>query len=50
MRCSNCKKKDTLTYLPWLGQIYECSNCGYRGVLIGEDEETSKTSKKNTKR
>lgn len=35
MQCPKCKK-DTLKFLPWLGQIYQCYNpkCGYRGSLI----------------
>lgn len=37
MLCPKCKKE--LNYLPWLGQIWECRYCGYRGVLAVEDLE-----------
>lgn len=36
MQCPNCKNSN-LKYLPWLGQIYECKNCSYRGPLTLED-------------
>lgn len=33
--CPRCRKQ-TLIYLPWLGQIWDCKNCGYRGPLAIE--------------
>ncbi len=33
LACPNCGSK-RLVYLPWLGQIYECKDCGYRGSLV----------------
>ena len=33
--CPKCKSKH-LKYLPWLGEIYECKKCGYRGPLTLE--------------
>lgn len=36
--CPVCKK-DSLTFLPWLGQLWEC-RCGWRGTLIVEEDIT----------
>ncbi len=36
--CPRCGSKH-LNYLPWLGEIYECRECGYRGALVIEDED-----------
>lgn len=33
--CPRCRKQ-ALLYLPWLGQIWDCRNCGYRGPLVIE--------------
>ncbi|MBU5558058.1 MAG: MGMT family protein [Candidatus Aenigmatarchaeota archaeon] len=33
--CPKCKQQ-TLLYMPWLGQIWDCKNCGYRGPLVIE--------------
>jgi DNA-directed RNA polymerase subunit RPC12/RpoP len=32
MECPKCKSKN-LNFLPWLGYIYECRDCGYRGPV-----------------
>ncbi|MEM5793719.1 MAG: hypothetical protein QXS48_04395 [Candidatus Aenigmatarchaeota archaeon] len=40
LRCAICRSKD-LNYLPWLGQVYECRNCGYRGPLFIEKKKKS---------
>jgi len=34
-----------LNYLPWLGEIYECRDCGYRGALVVEDGEMAEALK-----
>ena len=39
MLCPVCKKGDKLAYKPWLGEMWECKNCNYRGPLIIEDLE-----------
>jgi DNA-directed RNA polymerase subunit M/transcription elongation factor TFIIS len=36
--CPKCGSEN-LNYEPWLGEIYECRNCGYRGVLVIEDDD-----------
>jgi len=36
--CPVCKK-DEVNYLPWIGQFWECRNCGWRGVLVIEEGE-----------
>ncbi|MEM5801855.1 MAG: hypothetical protein QXQ18_00505 [Candidatus Aenigmatarchaeota archaeon] len=41
MICPKCKKPE-LKFLPWLGLIYECQNCGYRGPLKVEKENKKK--------
>jgi len=33
MECPVCKNK-RMNFLPWLGMIYECKKCGYRGPLV----------------
>lgn len=35
--CPKCKNKD-LTFLPWLGNIYECHNCGFRSNFVISEE------------
>ena len=37
MQCPNCKNKE-FNYYPYLGQIFECRKCGYRGPLVLEDK------------
>jgi Zn ribbon nucleic-acid-binding protein len=32
-QCPKCKSKD-LILLPWLGLIYECKKCGYKGPVF----------------
>lgn len=32
--------------MPWLGEIYKCRDCGYRGALIVEDGEIAEAIKK----
>ncbi len=38
IKCPICGDDD-LIYLPWLGQIYECRKCGYRGPVVLEDRD-----------
>lgn len=38
MQCPKCEN-EKLNYLPWLGQIWECRKCGYRGPLALENLE-----------
>jgi len=33
VHCPKCKSKD-LNFMPWLGLIYECRNCGWRGPVV----------------
>lgn len=33
------RKSDHVNYLPWLGQIYDCPKCGWRGPLVITAEE-----------
>ncbi|MFQ6010317.1 MAG: MGMT family protein [Candidatus Aenigmatarchaeota archaeon] len=35
-QCPNCRKSKFLVYKPWLGLIWECRKCGYRGPLVIE--------------
>jgi DNA-directed RNA polymerase subunit M len=37
-RCPRCGSKD-LNQKPWLGELYECRECGYQGALVVEDGE-----------
>lgn len=32
-QCPKCKSKN-LMLLPWLGLIYQCKKCGYRGPVF----------------
>lgn len=41
MICPKCRKEQLL-YKPWLGQIWECRSCGYRGPLFLEKGKGSK--------
>ena len=34
-QCPRCKSAD-ISLVPWLGMIYECKNCGYKGPLVLE--------------
>jgi len=36
MQCPKCESNN-LNYLPWLGQIWQCNNCGYRGAIVAND-------------
>jgi len=36
--CPRCGSKN-LNYTPWLGEIYVCRACGYKGALVVEDGE-----------
>jgi DNA-directed RNA polymerase subunit RPC12/RpoP len=36
--CPKCGSEN-LNYEPWLGEIYECRDCGYRGVLVIEEDD-----------
>jgi len=42
-QCPKCKGTE-LIILPWLGVIYQCKKCGYRGPLTIE-KRTRKTKK-----
>lgn len=44
--CPKCGSKE-IKYLPWLGEIYECKDCGYQGALIVEDGELAREIRKN---
>jgi O-6-methylguanine DNA methyltransferase len=33
--CPKCKK-ESLNYIPWLGQLWQCNNCNYRGPVFLE--------------
>jgi len=46
--CPNCGSKN-LNYKPWLGEIYECRECGYQGVFVIEDGEIAKDIVENYK-
>jgi len=41
MQCPKCKSEN-LNFLPWLGMIYECKDCGYRGPLVIEKKEINR--------
>jgi predicted HNH restriction endonuclease len=34
--CSRCRSKN-LNYTPWLGEIYVCRECGYKGAVVVEN-------------
>ena len=38
MQCPKCKSEDII-YLPWIGQLWECKKCGYRGPVFLEINE-----------
>ena len=38
-QCPNCRRSKFLIYKPWLGLIWECRKCGYRGPLVIETAE-----------
>ena len=42
--CPLCGSK-SLNYMSWLGEIYVCRDCGYRGALIVEDGEIAEALK-----
>lgn len=33
LECPKCKST-SIKFLPWLGMIYECKDCGYRGPVV----------------
>ncbi|GAJ06507.1 unnamed protein product [marine sediment metagenome] len=35
-----------MNYMPWLGEIYTCRDCGYRGALVVEDGEIAEGIRK----
>jgi len=37
-RCPKCKSED-LEYVPWLGQIWICKKCGYKGPVVVEEDD-----------
>ncbi len=43
--CPRCGSKN-MNYMPWLGEIYTCRDCGYRGALIVEDGEIAEGIRK----
>jgi len=50
--CPNCKKEN-LNFMPWLGLIYECRECGWRGPLaisrlVSEKQKGRKKDEKKT--
>ena len=47
--CPRCGS-ESLEYQPWLGEIYQCKDCGYRGSFIIEDGKLSKEIRKEFKR
>lgn len=42
MQCPKCKKQ-ALKFIPWVGWMYECTNCGYRGPIALEKKEIKKS-------
>jgi len=40
--CPRCGSDDMKWNQPWLGQIYDCRNCGYRGSLVVQNGELAK--------
>lgn len=43
--CPQCGSKN-LNYVPWLGEIYMCRECGYKGALIIENSEFAEAREK----
>ena len=41
MQCPNCRR-NRLNYLPWLGSMYECGNCGFRTPIALSDPRKDK--------
>jgi len=39
-RCPLCKS-DSINYQPWIGQMWVCQNCGYRGPIIIEGAQNA---------
>lgn len=46
--CPRCGSKD-LNRKPWLGELYECRDCGYQGALVVEDGELAEALGKKLK-
>ncbi|MGZ7108600.1 MAG: hypothetical protein ACXVHW_06510 [Methanobacterium sp.] len=38
-KCPNCGSTNIKWVIPQMGPIWECFGCGYRGLIIEEDEE-----------
>lgn len=38
-KCPNCGSTNIKWVIPQMGPIWECFDCGYRGLVIEEDEE-----------
>lgn len=41
-QCPRCKSKK-LIFLPWLGLIYQCKKCGYKGPVFIKKLKSKKT-------
>ena len=42
--CPKCGSKN-LNYMPWLGELYECRDCSYKGPLVIEDGDIAEAIK-----
>lgn len=38
-KCPNCGSTNVKWVVPQMGPIWECFNCGYRGLIIEEDDD-----------
>ncbi|MEM5772803.1 MAG: hypothetical protein QXL86_01070 [Candidatus Aenigmatarchaeota archaeon] len=43
LECPNCKSRN-IKFMPWLGMIYECKDCGYRGPIAIKKKTKSQAS------
>ncbi len=44
--CPKCGSTKLKWMQPWIGQVYDCQECGYRGSLVVQDGELAREIRK----
>lgn len=39
--CPNCKSNN-ISFDPWMGQMWTCRKCNYRGPLVVDEEDADR--------